>query len=89
MGNIRYMADHAGGGRYSVVNPVEVTQFWRPRSGFGQKKDYIDQEAGDQYETKVVQMIQVTVWLHTNEFIFGCFYKNEDGRSSGAKTELL
>ena len=47
MGNIRYMADHAGGGRYSVVNPVEVTQFWRPRSGFGQKKDYIDQEAGD------------------------------------------
>ena len=39
-GNI---ADHAGGGRRSVVNPgtkswiqpVEVTQFWRPRSGFG------------------------------------------------------
>ena len=36
------MADHAGG-RRSVVNPgtkmlrlpVEVTQFWRPRSGYG------------------------------------------------------
>ena len=38
----KYMADHAGG-RRSVVNPGtklwrphgEVTQFWRPRSGFG------------------------------------------------------
>ena len=37
-----HMADHAGG-RRSVVNPgtklwrspVEVTQLWRPRSGFG------------------------------------------------------
>ena len=36
------MADHTGGQR-SVVNPgtklwrppVEVTQFWRPKSGFG------------------------------------------------------
>ena len=37
-------------------------------------------------------MIQVTVWLHTNEFNFVWFYKNENGRqnrSSGAKTELL
>ena len=40
--NKRQMADHAGR-RRSVVNqgtklwrpPVEVTQFWRPRSGFG------------------------------------------------------
>ena len=41
---------------------------------------------------KFLGMIQVTVWLHTNEFIFVWFYKNEDGhqnRSSGAKTELL
>ena len=39
-----HMTDHAGGRRsVSVVNPgtklwrppVEVTQFWRPRSGFG------------------------------------------------------
>ena len=41
---------------------------------------------------KLLKMIQVTVWLHTNEFIFVWFYKNENGRqerSSGAKTELL
>ena len=41
---------------------------------------------------KLLEMIQVTVWLHTDEFIFVWFYKNENGRhtrSSGAKTELL
>ena len=41
---------------------------------------------------KLLQMIQVTVWLHTDEFIFVWFYKNENGRqnrSSDAKTELL
>ena len=38
-----HMANQAGGRRRSVVNPgtkpwrppVEITQFWRPRSGFG------------------------------------------------------
>ena len=39
--------------------PIEVTQFWYPRSCFGTrfckaKKDYIHQEAGEKYETKVV-----------------------------------
>ena len=75
------MAYHAGGWR-SVVNPgiklwrppAEVTHFWRPRNGFGDrfcqtKKDYIDQKAGEQYETKVVGK-KVTVLLHTDEFIF-------------------
>ena len=41
---------------------------------------------------KLFEMIQVTVWLHTDEFIFVKFYINENGRqnhSSGAKTELL
>ena len=41
---------------------------------------------------KLLEMIQVTVWLHTVEFILVWFYKNEKGsqnRSSGAKTELL
>ena len=41
---------------------------------------------------KLLGMIQVTVWLHTDEFIFVWFHKNENGRqnrSSGAKTELL
>ena len=40
----------------------------------------------------LLEMIQVTVWLHTDEFIFVWFYKIENGRqnrSSGAKTELL
>ena len=41
---------------------------------------------------KLLEMIQVTVWLHTDEFIFVWFYKSENGRqncSSGASTELL
>ena len=41
---------------------------------------------------KLLEMMQVTVWLHTDEFILVWFYKNENGRqncSSGAKTELL
>ena len=53
------MANHAAG-RRSVVNPstklwrppVEVTQFWLQRNGFGahflyDEKDFIDQEAGE------------------------------------------
>ena len=41
---------------------------------------------------KLLEMIQVTVCLHNDEFIFVWFYENENGRqnrSSGAKTELL
>ena len=41
---------------------------------------------------KLLEMIQVTVWLDTDEFIFVWFYKNKNrrqNRSSGAKTELL
>ena len=41
---------------------------------------------------KLLEMIQVNVWLHIDEFIFVWFYKNENGRqnrSSGAETELL
>ena len=37
-------------------------------------------------------MIEITVLLHTDEFIIVGFYKNENGRqnrSSGAKSELL
>ena len=29
---------------------------------------------------KLLEMIQVTVWLHTYEFIFVWFYKNENER---------
>ena len=39
--------------------PIEVTQVWHTKTGFGTlffkaEKDYIDQEAGEKYETKVV-----------------------------------
>ena len=36
-------------------------------------------------------MVQVTVWLHTDEFIFVWFYENENSRqnrSSGANTDI-
>ena len=33
---------------------------------------------------KLLEIIQVTVWLHTDEFIFVWFYNNEK-----SKTELL
>ena len=41
---------------------------------------------------KLLEMIQVTVWLHSDEFIFVWFYNNVKGcqnRFSGAKTVLL
>ena len=47
---------------------------------------------GISMKQKLLEMIQVTVWLHTDEFIFVWFYKNQNrhqNHSSGAKTELL
>ena len=40
---------------------------------------------------KLLEMIQVTAWLNTDELIFVWFYKDQNGRQnfSGAKTELL
>ena len=56
------MADHAGGGRRSVFNlgsklwrpPVELTKFWRPRSGFGARFRFFKtkQKLIHQYEAK-------------------------------------
>ena len=43
-------------------------------------------------EQKLLEMIQVTIWLHTDKFIFVWSYKNGNGRQnsfSGAKSELL
>ena len=34
---------------------------------------------------KLLEMIQVTVWLHTDEFIFVWFNKNENGRQTWAQ----
>ena len=56
------------------------------------KKDYIVKSRGKSMKQKLLEMIKLTVWLHTDDFIFIWFYKNENGRqnrSSGAKTELL
>ena len=59
------MTDHASPGRREFHPSTELwrppaflTQFWRPRTGFGTrfcktKKD-IDQEVGEKYETLVV-----------------------------------
>ena len=35
--------------------PVKVYQFWRPRSGFGEK-EYIDQEAGNSMKQKLLEI---------------------------------
>ena len=77
--------------------PVEVTQSWRPRSGFGARflqaqKIILIKRRGNSMKQKLLKMIQVTVCLHTKEFIFVWFYQNENGqqnRSSFAKTKLL
>ena len=63
------MADHASG-RRSVVNPgtklwrppVEVTQFWRPKSGFGAhpKKIILIKRRGNGMKQKLLEIIQVT-----------------------------
>ena len=60
------MTDHTGPRRCECLPrtnfwhpPIEVTQNWHPRSGFDDRflqaqKEYIDQEAGENYETKYV-----------------------------------
>ena len=57
------------------------------------KKDYIDQEVrGKSMKQKCLEMVQVTVLFHTDEFIFVWSVKNGNGRqnrSSGAKPAQL
>ena len=56
------------------------------------KKDYIDQEAGEKYETIVVGNGSSYCFIHTDDFTFVWSIKNGKGRqnsSSGAKTGLL
>ena len=85
------MTDHAGSRRcecHPGTNfwhpPIEVTQFapeerfWRPFFCKA-KKDYIDQEAGEECETKVVGNSSVTVLYTTEEFIFVWSFKNGNG----------
>ena len=79
--------------------PIDVTQFWHPRSSFGTrfskaKKYYICQEArrGKSMKQKLSEMVQVTVLFHTNQYIFVWSFQNGNGRqnhSQGAKTGLL
>ena len=77
------MTDHAGPRRWEchpgtkfLHPPIEITQFWHPRSGFGayfckakQEYMYIDQEAGKKYETKVVKNWFKQCLFYTDEFI--------------------
>ena len=89
------MADHAGG-RCAVVNPG--TKLWRSRSNtvlapkerfwrpffVRSKKIILIKRRGNSMNQNLLEMIQVTVWLHTKEFFF-VFTKTK----TGAKTELL
>ena len=56
------------------------------------KKIILFKRRGNSMKQKFLEMIQVAVWLHTDEFIFVWFHKNEKGRQnrySCAKTGLL
>ena len=66
------MADHAGGRR--SVNPG--TKLWRPGSGLAPvfcktRKIILIKRQGKSMKQKLLEMIQLTVWLHTDELI--CF----------------
>ena len=68
-------------------NPVLAPVFVRPKKIILIKREY-----SISMKQKLLEMIQVTVWLHSDEFIFVWFNKNEKGRqnrSSATKTELL
>ena len=89
------MADHAGGPR-PVVNPgirrsnpvlAPEERFWR-QLFVRPKKIVLIKRRGNSMKQKLLKMIQVTVWLHIDEFIFAWFYKNENrrqNRSSGTQ----
>ena len=76
--------------------PVEVTKFCHPRSGlapvfFKAEKDYIDQEAGEKYETRNVgngsrYCLKVTYWL--NYFCL-VFQKTETGAKTAPRVPKL
>ena len=103
-----HVTDHAGRNVASAecnpgtnfwLPPIKVTKLWHPMSGFGARflwgqKEFIDQEArrGKSIKQKLLEMIQVTVLFHNDEFIFVWSFKNGNGRqnrSSDAKNGLL
>ena len=64
--------------------PVEVTLFFKA------KKDYIDHEAGEKYDTiKLLMMVQVTVLFHTYEFILFGLSKTETGAKTASRVPKL
>ena len=97
------MTDHAGPRRCECHQgnnfwhpPIEVTRFWHPGSSFdarfleGQtKKNYIDQEAGKKYEKKLLEMVQVTVLFHTDEFTFVWSSKTGTGAKTAPRVQNL
>ena len=61
-------------------------RLWRPKSII------LIMRWGNSIKQKMLEMIEVTVWLHTDEFIFVWFYIKDNGHqnySSGTETELL
>ena len=90
------MTDHAGPRRCECHpgniciwhQPNEVTQFWNPRSGFGArffvrpKKIISIKRRGKSMRQKLLEMFQVTVLFHTDEFIFVWSFKNGNGRQT-------
>jgi len=46
------------------------------------KKNYIYQEAGENMKQKLLEMVQVTLLFHTDEFIFVLSLNNGNGRQN-------
>ena len=50
------------------------------------KKDYISQEAGEKYKTKALEMVQVTVLFHTDDF-FLVFQKQKKAPKTAPRVQ--
>ena len=91
------MTDHAGPRRckcHPGTNfwhpPIKVTQFWHP--SVRPKKIILIKRRGESMKQKLLEIVQVTVLFHTDEYIFVWSFRNRNGRQnrySGAKTDLL
>ena len=74
--------------------PIGITQFWYQRSCFAArfckaKKDYIGQEAGESMNQKLLEMVQVTVLYHTDDFILFGLSKTETAAKTAPRVPKL
>ena len=88
---------HANKNKYSTLNKITSIRVHPSMDGATKKnldfktliqrpkKIILIKRRGNSMKHNLLEMIQVTVWLHTNEFIFVWFYQTKPG----AKTELL